>query len=164
MSMKKEVRDFCAYIILYLDVLAPYLDRKFIKKAVSRIRKLTTTPEAKYPKLEEIIVEIRKIDIKETVKLAKFEPLYAKEAIAVLKHVLEYPKFYNDNYDDIHPKLDKEGRPMMNFDQYRGFRLNEVQNDQNSNDPFVTAELSWKQTEKEYKKYVKEWRKKNGTD
>jgi hypothetical protein len=99
-----------------------------------------------------------------SLKLAKFEPLYAKEAIAQLKHVLEYPKFYNESYDDINPRLDKEGKPMMNEHQFFDFTLKELQNDDAS--PYEQAHIDResKQWENKYKKYVKEWKKKNGTN
>jgi hypothetical protein len=66
-----------AFIIEKLDVFSKFIDRKLIKKAVGRYRKLITTPEARFPKLDEIIAEFARHNFNEYAKLAEYEPNYA---------------------------------------------------------------------------------------
>ncbi|MHA2380758.1 MAG: hypothetical protein ACXADS_15920 [Candidatus Thorarchaeota archaeon] len=160
MSEKTHIRNELAYIIEKLDPFSKFIDRRLIKRAVGRYRKLITTPEARYPKLNDIIEEFANHDLRLYAQLAEYEPDYAKEAMARLEHLLKWPQFVNENWDDIHPPLDDEGRPMMNEDEYFAFELREGQKKTDPDNPFDTFNVERdKNFERRYKRYVKEWRK-----
>jgi hypothetical protein len=78
-----------------------------------------------------------------------------------------WPKWFNESYDDIYPPLDKEGKPMMNYDQWYDEQLkehNRITADDRDSSEMEIGRKGSKKSKTAYKRYVKEWKKKNASN
>jgi len=127
----------------------------------------------KYPNLDAIYKTLVKIKplIKPWVKeIIERDADTSNQAIGVIRDgilsLCAWPEKYNKSYDDIHPKLDEDGKPMMNRHEWRNWDLKERRKKRRevSSSDLIESSMSWRPEKKEtrmYKKYVKEWNEKN---
>lgn len=163
-DMKKYIRDGCSYIWDKMDIFSKHIPKKVLVDGISLTRKILSNPsfQAKYPKVEEIYDEWIRHNLERYAELAEFQPLQCASEMGRLKALVEFPKRYHDNYDDMFPKLDENGKPMMSEHQFFDFRLKEEQakvSDLDYEQAYIDRES--KKFKNEYKKYVKEWKAKH---
>ena len=167
-SRKAITRAFLMLWESYADVLSLYVPKKKQLEAISRFRKIITQPELYFPSLEEIQSEFARYDLKTFVKTViehKDDNPGHMDVLGYrgrLEDLCGWVQNMRDSYDDRNPKLDKDGKPMMNFLMWRGDRLKQKHAAIPDGFTFAQAELeSEKMLKKMYKTYVKEWKKKN---
>jgi len=172
---KNERKTICrAFLTLwesYLDLLILLVPKKKQLEAISRFRKLITQPELYFPSLEEIQSEFARYDLKRFVKTVieyqDTNPAHmdVQNDRGRLEYLCGWVQRMRDTYDDRHPKLDKDGKSMMNFDMWKADRLKQKHTEVPSGHTYETAELEpEKQLKTMYKKYMKEWKEKNGSN
>lgn len=168
---KRLCREFIEYWYSKIGVLSLLVSEKKQKKAISRYRKLITTPEAKYPKVDEIQAEFVRYNltdfIKTVVAYEKDNPGHMDVLIyrGRLETLCNYPQVMRDTYDARNPPLDGDGKPMMNLDQFYAFTLKEKQANKTSHTDYSDGQVEMdpidgKRFKNAYKKYVKEWKEK----
>ena len=178
--MKKEerkviIRDFLKLWESLADVLSLLVPKKKQLAAISRFRKLTTQPELYWPNLEEIQSEFARYDLRRFAQTViqyrdtNPEHLDVQNDRGRLEYLCTFPKRMYDTYDNRHPKLDKDGKPMMDMHQFRGYTLKERQRNKTSHTEYSDAQVEMppidsKQFKNMYKKYEKEWKEKNGSN
>ena len=149
------------YLQSKIEVLDPFIPKKTLRSGISRIRKLITTPEARYPKRPEMYQQFLNVDFQKVAQLVEFTPQYATIEVKQLVYFLNYPRFYNETFDERNPPLDDEGNPMMNFEQWCGYRLKQLQKEtQHLEYEQAHVDKGAKKTRTLYKNYCKEWKKK----
>ena len=172
---KKAIRDELKVWESLVDVLSLLVPKKTQLAAISRFRKLTTQPELYWPNYEEMYSELVRYPwrrIAGTViehRDTNPEHLDVQNDRGRLEYLCTFPKRMYDTYDNRHPKLDKDGKPMMDMHQFRGYTLKERQRNKTSHTEYSDAQveippIDSKQFKNMYKKYEKEWKEKNGSN
>jgi len=174
MNYKDECRTFLTDWYSKMELLSLLVPVKAQKKAIGRYRKLLTQPEKHFPIAEEMRSEFVRYDLK---KFAMTVLEYKDDNpghmdIGVCRGRLEllcrWFKIMKDTYEQRNPKLDKDGRPMMNIHEWRGARLKDKQmNKTDSSGQPTTSDLVQVELEPHkallrlHKRYEKEWKEKN---
>ena len=143
---------------------------------ITTLRSILSNPHLKkwkrYPNLDAIyktLVKTIEPFIKPWVKeIIERDADTSNQAIRVIRDGIlsrcAWPERYHESYDDIHPKLDEDGRPMMNQIEWENWDLTErrkQKRETNSSD-LIESSMEWrprKEANRLYKKYVKEWNK-----
>ena len=173
MSKKDNARRILKEFESLFQILSLILPLKELQNGVSTYRSIISNPQLKkwkkYPKLDALEPELVRNEpfIKnwaKTVIERDADPLNQaiQELQVQIRTFLNYPESYHEAYDDIHPKLDKDGRPMFKEQEWRDARLKEKNRAVPSGYTHETGELEDEKTlKRKYNKYVKEWNKKN---
>ena len=176
MSRKENARRLLDLLEAQFPILSMIIPLEELKSFISTCRSIISNPQVqkwkKWPDTEAI-----------EIKLVYYEPFFKNwvktvidrdadphnQEIMVLKdtirkNLLEWPKAYHDSYDDLHPKLDKDGKPMMKRIEWRHWNLEERRRmmREGSSSDLVDNVMEWlpeKKEEQLYNKYVKEWNK-----
>ena len=150
---------------------------KEITTFITTLRSILSNPHLKkwkrYPKEDAIYKTLVKIDglLKDWVKeIIERDADTSNQAIRVIRDGMlsfcAWPERYNKSYDDSHPKLDKDGKPMMRRIEWCNWDLKERRKemrDKTSSD-LIDSSMEWrpeKEEERLYNKYVKECKKHN---
>ena len=167
-SRKAITRGFLILWETNTDNLSLYVPKKKQLEAISRFRKLITQPELYFPSLGEIQNEFVRYDLKTFVKTViehkDDNPGHMDVQIyrGRLEDLCGWVQRMRDTYDDRNPKLDKDGKTMMSFEEWKADRLKQKHAAIPEGFTLEQAELeSEKMLKKMYKTYVKEWKIKN---
>jgi hypothetical protein len=154
-----------------IEPLSRYIDKNTIRKQISEWRLCVTTVRKHYPKPPALFEEMSRFKIDDLLAMMVTHAEThqdLRDYIQRLRDLLEYPQTYFDNYDDMFPPVDREGKRMLSEIGYRDFLLKELHDKQDptilqmvgvSEQSFIDMES--KQFKKQYKKYVEEWKKTN---
>lgn len=165
----ETVRSQCDLIQANIKALGQFLPEKMIRDAISEWRLCVTTARKHYPKAPVLFAEMERFDLNALLSIIITHPPShqdLKDYIVRFHDLLLFPKTYFDNYDDMFPKLDDEGKPMMRELEYRDFLLAEAHREAETypehiiNDEQPYVDMAGKKFKKAYKKYVEEWKEK----
>lgn len=148
--------------------LEAFMSKKFIRKHLTLWRDCVTVQKKHYPKAPTLFTEMSRFDINALfAMIITHDPSHMDliDYIERFKDLLEYPQTYFDNYDDMFPPLDDEGKPMMRELEYRDFLLAERHREHRDVvgglqgvDEQPNVNMAGKRFKNAYKKYVKEWK------
>lgn len=162
------LRDNLDYLQANIEVVSRYIPKPFIRKHISLWRECVTVQKKHYPKAPTLFTEMERLDLKKVVTMAlTYETTHSDlhSIIRRLEDLLKFPQTYFDNYDDMFPPVDGDGKRMMAIREYWDFTLKEKQ----TNNPTTTLysegqvemdPIDSKRFQNAYKKYVKEWKDK----
>lgn len=158
------------FIQMNIDRFALFVPIAYIRKYLTLWRECITIAKKHYPKAPTLSTEMNRFDLEAFLAMIITHPSShqdLKDYIQRFKALLEFPQRYFENYDDMFPPVDNEGKQMLNEIGYRDFLLAEAHSEHRDIvgepqgvDDQPNVDMEAKKFKKDYKKYIQEWKEK----
>ena len=177
MSRKEDARRVLKTLENNKTSIGKVIPEKETEAFISTCRSIISNPQLnkwkKWPNTEAIDIELERNEpfIKtwlKTIIERDADPLN-QDIVNLQKQIrtlYAWPSVYHESYDKIHPPRDEDGQPMMDKQQFWSHTLKERTKNKTSHSEYSDGQIEMpgiesKEFARMYKKYVKEWKKKN---
>ena len=168
-NVRRMLKAFEAQFPIYGRAMKLKRPKAYITDARSIVSNPTLAKHKRHPKIDALEEHLQRNEpfFKNLSKIiieldANPHNQQIKDAVKQITDISVYIDDYEESYDDLHPKPDKDGNPMLKSIEWKDKRIEEKHKEIPSGYTHQTVEMEPEKTLKRmYKKYEKEWKKHN---